>query len=69
VFEIHYGISQGQLLSHSNLLGCGLLQQASQKLNIWSLLVEDLVEVILPLTKIYQEAVVRVDFAQQLHIQ
>jgi hypothetical protein len=57
------------LLSHSNLLEHGLLQQASQKLNIWSLLVEDLVEVILPLTKIYQEAVVRVDFAQQLHIQ
>jgi hypothetical protein len=39
------------------------------KLNILLLLVEDLVEVILHIAKIYQEAVVRVDFAQQLHIQ
>jgi hypothetical protein len=57
------------LLSHSNLLEYGLAQQVYLKLNILLLLVEDLVEVILPLTKIYQEAVVRVDFAQQLHIQ
>jgi hypothetical protein len=57
------------LLSHSSNLEHGHAQQESVKLNIWSLLVEDLVEVILHIAKIYQEAVVRVDFAQQLHIQ